>query len=104
MPCGPPRQRLPDLATFAIDVLGCLVLGMLLPATAVGAAPVKLVALFGTGFAGAFTNYSTFAHETVASSVDLARLVAVVNVLVSVTVGLGGAIAGWYYGVALWSG
>jgi CrcB protein len=49
------------LDTLAVNVVGSFVLGVLL------AVPVddSLLALFGTGFCGAFTTFSTFAFETV---------------------------------------
>ena len=47
--------------TLAVNVLGSFVLGLLV------AVPVadSLLLLFGTGFCGAFTTFSTFAFETV---------------------------------------
>ena len=47
--------------TLAVNVLGSLVLGLLV------SMPVgdSLLLLFGTGFCGAFTTFSTFAFETV---------------------------------------
>jgi CrcB protein len=47
--------------TLAVNVLGSLLLGLLV------AVPVDdgLLLLFGTGFCGAFTTFSTFAFETV---------------------------------------
>ncbi|SEO65626.1 CrcB protein [Halorientalis persicus] len=47
--------------TLAVNVLGSFVLGLLV------AVPVadSLFRLFGTGFCGAFTTFSTFAFETV---------------------------------------
>jgi len=48
-------------ATLVVNVVGSFALGALV------AAPVgeSLVLLFGTGFCGAFTTFSTFAFETV---------------------------------------
>jgi len=90
--------------TFTINVLGSLALGLLLGATSFSAVPLELVALVGTGFAGAFTTYSTFSLETVRLFEDGARLVAVANVVASLAVGLAAALAGWYLAVALWGG
>jgi fluoride exporter len=89
--------------TFTINVLGSLALGVLLGATTFAAAPAELVALLGTGFAGAFTTFSTFAFETARLLQEGARLVAVVNVAASVAVGLVAAMAGWYASVAAWA-
>lgn len=49
------------LDTLAVNVLGSFALGVLL------AVPVdeSLLLVFGTGFCGAFTTFSTFAFETI---------------------------------------
>ena len=47
--------------TLAVNVLGSFALGAL----TVGVADPGLLALFGTGFCGAFTTFSSFAFETV---------------------------------------
>jgi CrcB protein len=88
--------------TFTVNVLGSLLLGVLLAATTAGPSSVVLVALVGTGFAGSFTTFSTFALETVRLVEDGARAVAALNVLASVAVGLGASLAGWYGGLAVW--
>ena len=49
-------------ATLAVNVLGSFALGALVVGLADGAA---LMTLFGTGFCGAFTTFSSFAVETV---------------------------------------
>ncbi|GAA0247598.1 fluoride efflux transporter CrcB [Haladaptatus pallidirubidus] len=48
--------------TFAVNVLGSFVLGAL---TACLMTDPALLTLFGTGFCGAFTTFSSFAFETV---------------------------------------
>jgi fluoride exporter len=88
--------------TFFINVVGSLALGVLLGATTLGPAPVEVVALAGTGFAGAFTTFSTFAFETVRLFEEGARLVAAVNIVASLAVGLAASLAGWYVAVAVW--
>ncbi len=88
--------------TLVINVLGSVVLGVLLGATAFGSAPIALVALLGTGFAGAFTTYSTFAYETVRLFEDGATQLALVNVAVSLGLGLLAALGGWYLAAAVW--
>lgn len=54
-------------ATFSVNIIGALVLGLLLEALTrrgpdVGARQ-RLRLFLGTGFCGAFTTYSTFAHD-----------------------------------------
>ena len=81
--------------TLAVNVLGSFALGAL---TAGLAADAALLALFGTGFCGAFTTFSSFAVETVELYEDGARRRAVGNAAVNLVgallaVGLGGWLA-----------
>ena len=89
--------------TFAVNVVGCLVLGVLTGAAMTGAAGSQLQLLLGTGLCGALTTYSTFSYETLRLTQDGARFHAVANVVVSVTAGLGAAFAGVAFAQALWS-
>jgi CrcB protein len=73
--------------TFAVNVVGSFVLGVVVGA----AASPALVALIGTGFCGALTTYSTFGYETVQLAGGGSRLFAVFNALGSVLAGLGAA-------------
>ncbi|MER5427676.1 fluoride efflux transporter CrcB [Streptomyces sp. NPDC002588] len=85
--------------TFAVNVVGCLVLGIL-----TGAAHVApdLRLFLGTGFCGALTTYSTFSYETLRLTEAGAGLYAAVNAVGSVLAGLGAAFAGVATGQALW--
>jgi CrcB protein len=73
--------------TFAVNVVGSFVLGVVVGA----AASPALVALIGTGFCGALTTYSTFGYETVQLARGGSKLFAVFNALGSVLAGLGAA-------------
>jgi CrcB protein len=77
--------------TFAVNVAGSLVLGALLGA----GAPQGVVLALGTGFCGALTTYSAFGYETVRLLEERAYLAAVLNMVGSVTAGVGAAAAGW---------
>ncbi|MFJ5925514.1 fluoride efflux transporter CrcB [Kitasatospora sp. NPDC092948] len=88
--------------TFAVNVSGSLVLGLLTGAVAAGAASSQLQLLVGTGFCGALTTYSTFSYETLRLAESGARFYAVVNVAGSVVAGLGSAFTGWAIAQALW--
>ncbi|WKX70390.1 fluoride efflux transporter CrcB [Streptomyces sp. XD-27] len=88
--------------TFTVNVVGCLVLGVLTGAANAGAAPDRLQALLGTGLCGALTTYSTFSYETLRLAESNARLFAVANAVGSVAAGLGAAFAGVALGEALW--
>ncbi|MFJ8443518.1 fluoride efflux transporter CrcB [Kitasatospora griseola] len=88
--------------TFAVNVSGSLVLGLLTGAVAAGAASSQLQLLLGTGFCGALTTYSTFSWETLRLAENGARFYAVVNAAGSVVAGLGSAFTGWAIAQALW--
>jgi fluoride exporter len=87
--------------TFTVNVVGCLVLGLVTGAVAAGAAPESLQLLLGTGLCGALTTYSTFSYETLRLAEDGARLFAVFNVVISVVAGLGAAFTGAALAAAL---
>ncbi|MEV7069703.1 fluoride efflux transporter CrcB [Streptomyces sp. NPDC091972] len=89
--------------TFAVNVTGCLVLGLLTGAAAAGAAGSHLRLLLGTGLCGALTTYSTFSYETLRLAGTGARLYAVANVAASVVAGLGAAFAGVALAQAVWT-
>ncbi|MET7684640.1 fluoride efflux transporter CrcB [Streptomyces sp. NPDC005423] len=89
--------------TFAVNVTGCLVLGLLTGAVSAGAAGSQLQLLVGTGLCGALTTYSTFSYETLRLTETGAGLYAAVNVVGSVTAGLGAAFAGAAVARALWA-
>jgi CrcB protein len=89
--------------TFAVNVTGCLILGLLTGAAAAGAASSHLQLLLGTGLCGALTTYSTFSYETLRLTETGAGLYAVVNILGSVTAGLGAAFLGVSIAEAVWA-
>jgi CrcB protein len=88
--------------TFAVNLGGCLVLGLLSGATAAGAAGPHVQLLLGTGLCGALTTYSTFSYETLRLTEAGAGLYAAVNVVASVAAGLGAAFAGVSLAGAVW--
>jgi CrcB protein len=89
--------------TFAVNVVGSLVLGLLTGAALAGAAGSELRLLLGTGLCGALTTYSTFSYETLRLAESGARLQAAVNAAASVAAGLGAAFAGVTLADALWA-
>jgi CrcB protein len=88
--------------TFAVNVTGCLILGLLTGAAATGTAGSHLQLLLGTGLCGALTTYSTFSYETLRLTETGAGLYAAANVVGSVTAGLGAAFVGVSLAQALW--
>ncbi|MEV6148030.1 CrcB family protein [Streptomyces sp. NPDC051992] len=80
--------------TFTVNVVGCLILGLLTGAVAAGAAPSPVRLFAGTGLCAALTTYSTFSYETLRLAEDGARFYAAANVTASVVAGLGAAFTG----------
>jgi fluoride exporter len=87
--------------TFAVNVIGSLILGVLIGgATAI---PGAVMQLLGTGLCGALTTFSTFSFETIRLIEDRARFYAVINVLASIIAGLGAAFVGISIAEAIWT-
>lgn len=78
------------------NVTGSFLLGLLL-ATATG----PWLVLLGVGFCGAFTTYSTFAHDSVRLMGDRQGMAAIANIAVSVAAGLAAVAGGWALGSSL---
>jgi CrcB protein len=83
--------------TLSVNVVGSFVLGLLtgLPVSA------SVAALWGTGFCGALTTYSTFSYETLRLAQTGARFYALMNVVASIVAGLGAASIGLLLAQAL---
>ncbi|MBM7172219.1 fluoride efflux transporter CrcB [Streptomyces sp. G44] len=88
--------------TLTVNVVGCLVLGVLAGATTAGAASTSVQLFLGTGLCGALTTYSTFSYETLRLAEDGARFHAVANALGSVIAGVGAAFLGVAAAESLW--
>lgn len=89
--------------TFTANLTGCLILGVLTGAVAAGAASSPTQLLIGAGLCGALTTYSTFSYETLRLAQTGARLFAAVNVIASVTAGLGAVVTGTALAQAIWT-
>jgi CrcB protein len=85
--------------TVAVNVVASFVLGVVTGA-ARGVAPAVALVV-GTGFCGALSTYSTFSWETLRLLETRAGLLAVANVIGSLTAGLSAAGLGWLAGAAL---
>ncbi|GCE37556.1 fluoride efflux transporter CrcB [Rhodococcus sp. USK10] len=79
------------VATFVVNVAGCLILGLLSGASM----PAQTFALLGTGFCGGLTTYSTFAVESVGLLRIRLALTSVVYSVASVAAGLAAAWLGF---------
>ncbi len=78
-------------ATLVVNVVGSLLLGAVVAGT-----DGWLRTLLGTGVAGALTTYSAFALETLLLSGEGRRRAAMLNVVASLTLGIGGFAIGWW--------
>jgi fluoride exporter len=88
--------------TFAVNVAGSFVLGLLVGGAAAHGVSASVVALMGTGFCGALTTYSTFSYEVVRLTQNGYRFYAAANVVASVVAGLGAAFCGAAVAEAIW--
>ena len=75
--------------TFGINLLGCLLIGLIIMSAAKGSGiPPRLELFLKVGFCGGFTTFSTFAAETAAliqqGYIGIAAVYAVLSVLVGV--------------------
>jgi CrcB protein len=84
--------------TLTVNVIGCLILGVL--TGAMGSLPASTVAFAGTGVCGALTTFSTFGFETTRLLEEGSLLEAGLNALAGLGLGLlaaagGYALGGW---------
>ncbi|HZP15778.1 MAG TPA: fluoride efflux transporter CrcB [Nocardioides sp.] len=79
--------------TFTVNVVGSFVLGMIAASWASGG---TAYALWGTGFCGGLTTFSTFSFESVRLSEGGAVRVAVANVVLSLAAGFAAVCLGWW--------
>jgi CrcB protein len=83
--------------TLLVNVVASLLLGFLMALPANSA----VMAAAGTGFCGALSTYSTFSYETLRLLQNRERLLATLNVGVSLAAGLGAAYCGMVLAEAL---
>jgi fluoride exporter len=88
--------------TFAANVTGCFVLGVLIGGTVSGAVTSIVQALVGTGLCGALTTYSTFSYEAIRLFEQRATFYALLNVIASIVAGLGVAYVGIGVAEVIW--
>jgi CrcB protein len=87
--------------TFAINLSGSLLLGVLTGLDLHGQIEPSVQALLATGFCGAYTTFSTWSFETVRLFEEGDYAEAVTNALASLALGLVAAGAGLALGLAL---
>lgn len=89
--------------TLVVNLIACTGLGFLAGAAAAVAVPANLQYLLGPGLCATLSTYSTFTFETTRLGATGFRLAACVNILASVTAGLGAAFLGSALAHALWA-
>jgi fluoride exporter len=87
--------------TLTVNLIGSVLLGLLVGIGSHRGLPPMVMAGVGTGFCGALTTYSTFGYETVRLAEDGARLLAILNVGVSIVAGFVAAALGYAVGRAI---
>ena len=91
------------LGTLIANVIGCFLIGILI-GSGQGEANRNLKLLFGVGFLGALTTFSTFGAETVGHVNDQSHGIAIGNVVLNLGVGLAAVVAGMWLGKKMASG
>lgn len=77
------------LATFTVNILGCLILGIILGLmNRSGIVSPKINAFLVVGFCGGFTTFSTFSYESLSLGLNGESLVSLFYIIASVVIGL----------------
>jgi fluoride exporter len=87
--------------TLTVNVAGSLIFGVLMGLATAGRLDPAILSLLGPGFCGGLTTYSTFGYETLRLAEDGSRLLASVNIAISLLAGLGAAFIGFATASAL---
>lgn len=85
------------MGTFAINILGCFIIGMVYAVAARNASTgsdIKL--LLATGFCGGFTTFSAFAFENLELLKSGQQLTALIYIILSVVLGILAVVLGAY--------
>ena len=80
--------------TAVVNVLGCLLLGLVVGATDAARPSSALAEILGVGFCGTFTTFSTFGDDTVRLVDEGASGLAALNVICSLVLGVTAAVLG----------
>ena len=88
------------VGTLIANVTGCFLIGLLI-GSGVGESNKTAKLMFGVGFLGALTTFSTFGAETIGAASDNRYGVAIGNVLVNLGIGLPAVMLGIWLGKKL---
>ena len=80
-------------ATFAVNVIGCLLIGLLTSIASSGHLPAQWKLVLVTGFCGGFTTFSTFMNENYLLGKDNMMMLAIYTIS-SLALGMAALIAG----------
>ena len=81
-------------ATFAVNVIGCLLIGLFTGIAASGHLPTQWKLVLITGFCGGFTTFSTFMNENYLLGKDNLVMLAIYT-LASLILGMGALVVGY---------
>jgi fluoride exporter len=84
------------LGTLLVNCTGSFALGVLVGSGLATHSPTRYI--FGFGLLGAFTTFSTFSVETIYQAQHGHTIIAVLNIVLNLTMGIGGALLGMYLG------
>ena len=80
--------------TWVINITGSFILGLLTGLAAHHGLPANVVTVVGTGVCGGYTTFSTFSFETLRLTEDGSGILALGNIITSITAGLAAAALG----------
>ncbi|MDY3272100.1 MAG: CrcB family protein [Prevotella sp.] len=80
--------------TFAVNVIGCLLIGLFTGIAASGHLPAQWKLVLVTGFCGGFTTFSTFMNENYLLGKDNLMMLAIYTVA-SLALGMGALVVGY---------
>ncbi len=86
------------LGTLTVNVLGCLLLGVIAARVAGGSWSPNVQAVAGTGFCGGLTTFSTFSVETIELLQGRRSAAATGYLMLSCVLGIGAAMLGYAMG------
>ena len=87
-------------ATFAVNVIGCLLIGLFTGIAASGHLPAQWKLVLITGFCGGFTTFSTFMNENYLLGKDHLLMLAIYT-LASLALGMAALVLGYKMAEAL---
>ncbi len=80
--------------TFAVNIIGCLLIGLFTGIAASGHLPAQWKLVLVTGFCGGFTTFSTFMNENYLLGKDNLMMLAIYTVA-SLALGIGALVVGY---------